>query len=214
MPNYTVLDAARFTRVPYSTVLYWTRGRGGQPPVIRAGKRLSFFNLVEIHMLGLFRRYHRVPLQKLRRALVTLTRRLPGERHPLATRAFWTDGGEVLTRELGSLVSLSEQGQRTLPEVVESYARRIEWQGRMPKRLFVFTTRPEIDRAEESPRNIVIDPSIAFGRPVVAETGIAAQTLYERFEAGETTREIAADFGLELEQVEDAIRCGKAGAAA
>jgi uncharacterized protein (DUF433 family) len=49
---------------------------------------------------------------------------------------------------------------------------------------------------------------------VVADTCIAAQTLYERFAAGEMTREIAADFGLELEQVEDAIRCRKAGAAA
>ncbi len=67
-----------------------------------------------------------------------------------------------------------------MPEAVESYARRIEWKGRIPKRRFLFTTRPEIERAEDSPRNIVIDPSIVFGRSAVAVTGIAAQTLYER----------------------------------
>jgi hypothetical protein len=56
-------------------MLYWTRGRTRHPPVIRAKERQTFLNLVEVHMLGVFRRYHGAPLQKLRRVVRTLAKR-------------------------------------------------------------------------------------------------------------------------------------------
>lgn len=213
-PNYSARDAVRYTRLPYSTVLYWLRGRPGHPPVIRAKPRLSFLNLVEIHMLGVFRRYHKVPLQKLRRVVTTLAKRYPEEDHPLATRRFWLDGKSVFTEELGDLVSLSEPGQLALPDVVELYAKRVEWDGSMPRRLFLFTTKPELEVADTPPRSIVIDPAIAYGQPVVAGTRISADVLFGRFEAGETMESLADDYGITLQQVQDAIRCGKANAAA
>jgi len=108
LPNYSAHDAARYTRLPYSTVRYWARGRRGQPPAIRADGQLSFLNLVEIHMLGVFRRYHGVPLQKLRKVITTLAKRYPGEKHPLATRKFWTDGESVFTDEIGKLAQLPQ----------------------------------------------------------------------------------------------------------
>jgi uncharacterized protein (DUF433 family) len=214
IPNYTARDAARFTRLPYSTVRYWTRGRPGHPPVIRARGLLSFLNLVEIHMLGVFRRYHGVPLQKLRRIITTLAKRYPQQEHPLATRRFWLDGKSLFTEELGSLVSLSEPGQLAFPEIVERYAKRVEWVGSSPRRLFVFTTRPDLESHDDPPKTIVIDPAVAFGQPVVAGTRITAAALFERFEAGETIEALAADFEVTPQQVEDAIRCGKAHAAA
>jgi uncharacterized protein (DUF433 family) len=195
-------------------VLYWTRGRTGHPPVIRAKDRLTFLNLVEVHMLCVFRRYHGVPLQKLRRVVTTLARRYPHEANPLATRRFWIDGKSVFTEELGDLVSLSEPGQLALPEVVELYAKRVEWSGSTPRRLFLFTTRPELEVDEEPPKSIVIDPAIAFGQPVVAGTRITADVLFGRFEAGETIEALADDYGITQQQVQDAIRCGKAHAAA
>lgn len=153
-------------------MLYWVRGRRGHPPVIPAKDHLSFLNLVEIHMLGVFRRFHRVPLQKLRRVIAALARRFPHEAHPLATRRFWTDGKSVFTEQLGQLVSLSEPGQLALPQVVECYARRVKWEGSVPRRLFPFTTRPTFETLEDPPRNVVIDPAVTFGRPVVAGTRI------------------------------------------
>jgi uncharacterized protein (DUF433 family) len=213
-PYYSARDAARYTRLPYSTVLYWTRGRPGHPPVIRAKHQLSFLELVEIHMLGVFRRYHRVPLQKLRRVLTTLAKRYPDEAHPLATRRFWLDGRSVFTEELGDLVSLSEPGQLALRDVVELYAKRVEWGGSTPRRLFLFTTRPELEIDAELPKSIVIDPAVAYGQPVVAGTRITADVLFGRFEAGETVEALADDYGITLQQVQDAIRCGKTHAAA
>jgi uncharacterized protein (DUF433 family) len=213
-PNYPAHDAARYTRLPYSTVLYWTRGRTGHPPVIRVKKLLSFLNLVEIHMLGVFRRYHGVPLQKLRKVITNLARRFPGEIHPLATRKYWTDGSSVFTEQFDELVSLSEPGQLALRQVVECYARRVQWEGSTPRRLFPFTTRPELETLEDPPRSVVIDPAVAFGRPVIAGTRIKTAVLFERFEAGESVPDLAKDFDLEQRQVEDAIRCEQAHAAA
>ncbi|MFY9345774.1 MAG: DUF433 domain-containing protein [Planctomycetota bacterium] len=213
-PNYTAQDAARYTRLPYSTVLYWARGRDGRPPVIRAKDGLSFLNLVEIHMLGVFRRFHGVTLQKLRKVVVGLAKRYPNERHPLATRKFWTDGKSVFTEEIGKLVSLDQPGQLALPRVVECYAARVQWDGSAPRRLFPFTTRPEMERLEPEPRSVVIDPRVAFGRPVVAGTRITTRALYERFEAGESMAALATDYDIEQRQVEDAIRCEQANSAA
>lgn len=213
-PNYSAQDAARYTRLPYSTVLYWTRGRIGHAPVIRVKERLSFLNLVEIHMLGVFRRYHRVPLQKLRKVVMHLAKRFPDEPNPLATRKYWTDGSSVFTEHFDKLISLSEPGQLALPEVVECYARRVQWDGSTPRRLFPFTTRPELETREDPPRSVVIDPAIAFGRPVIAGTRITTAVLFARFEAGESVPDLAKDFDLAQQQVEDAIRCEQAHAAA
>lgn len=146
--------------------------------------------------------------------MLTLAKRHPDEPHPLATRKFWIEGKSVFTDELGKLVSLSEPGQLALPKVVECYAKRVQWEGSLPRRLFPFTTRPELDSAEDPPRSIVIDPAVAFGRPVVAGTRITTAMLFERFEAGESAPDIAADYRIELQQVEDAIRCEQAHAAA
>ncbi len=214
IPNYTARDAARLTRLPDSTVSYWTKGRPGHPPVIKTKGMLSFLNLVEIHMLGVFRRFHGVPLQQLRKAVTTLAKRYPEQRHPLATRRFWTDGKSVFTDELGKLVSLDVPGQLALPKVVECYAARVQWQGSTPLRLFPFTTKPELESTDAAPRRVVIDPQVAFGRPVLAGTRITTRVLFERFEAGESMTDLAADYELELAQVEDAIRCEKVSSAA
>lgn len=213
-PNYTARDAARLTRLPYSTVQYWTKGRPGHPAVIKAKDRLSFLNLVEVHMLGVFRRFHQVPLQQLRRVVSTLAKRYPDERHPLATRRFWTDGKSVFTDEIGKLVSLDEPGQLAWREVVELYAARVEWRGSSPRRLFPFTTKPELESVDQTAHSVVIDPQVAFGRPVITGTRITTRVLYERFEAGESMTELASDYGIALAQVEDAIRCEKASSAA
>ncbi len=213
-PNYTARDAARLTRLPYSTVQYWTKGRPGHPPVIKAKGQLSFLNLVEVHMLGVFRRFHQVPLQQLRRVVTTLAKRHPDERHPLATRRFWTDGKSVFTDEIGKLVSLDAPGQLALRKVVESYAARVEWRGSSPRRLFPFTTKPEVESSEPSLQSVMIDPEVAFGRPVITGTRITTRVLFERFEAGESAAELARDYEIEVAQVEDAIRCEKATSAA
>jgi len=45
-----------------------------------------------------------------------------------------------------------------------------------------------------------------WGRPVIAGTRIDTRTIFGRYRAGETMMEIAEDFGISLDQVDEAVR--------
>ena len=59
--------------------------------------------------------------------------------------------------------------------------------------------------APSEQRPIVIDPRISFGRPVVLRKGISTSTIAERVDAGESVKEIAADYDLEPSEIEQAV---------
>ena len=86
MPAYGILEAAHYLRLPSSTLRDWVKGRSyptekGQrfsAPLIPLRRpqgdplALSFFNLVEAHVLGALRREHHVSMAKVREALTFL----------------------------------------------------------------------------------------------------------------------------------------------
>jgi len=84
----------------------------------------------------------------------------------------------------------------------------------MPISLYPFTYKPaatgarggEHARAELS-RTVVIDPRIAFGRPVLAGTAMPTAVLADRFKAGDSLNEMAGDYGAQEEAIVEAIRC-------
>ena len=64
--------------------------------------------------------------------------------------------------------------------------------------------------AAKTPVNVSVVGSwnrIAFGRLVIAGTGIPTAVLAERFAAGDLSDELAADYGIERRVVEEAVRC-------
>ena len=52
-----------------------------------------------------------------------------------------------------------------------------------------------------------MNPTISFGRPVIAGTGIPVSSIYERYRAGDSVASLAQDFRLEISAIEEAIRC-------
>jgi len=89
-------------------------------------------------------------------------------------------------------------------EILEGYLKRIERNdaGRAV-RLYPFTRRRKMDE----PRAVVIDPSIAFGRPVLVGTGVPTASIAERYKAGESLSQLANHWGRTSEEIEEAIRC-------
>ena len=61
-------------------------------------------------------------------------------------------------------------------------------------------------RRERGPKSIVIDPRRAFGRPVVAGTSVPAADIRARFDAGDGVDELARDYDVRPELIEDALR--------
>ncbi|MBI4953992.1 MAG: DUF433 domain-containing protein [Myxococcales bacterium] len=64
-------------------------------------------------------------------------------------------------------------------------------------------------RRTDAARSIVIDPLVAFGRPVIAGTAVPAADIRARFDAGDSVLALAADFEVAPEQIEDALRATK-----
>jgi uncharacterized protein (DUF433 family) len=164
---------------------------------------LSFVNLVEAHVLDAIRREYSVGLPAVRRT-ISFVRKELGSKHPLAEQKFETDGKDLFIRKLGELITVSKGGQRAIPEVLNAYLKRIEWdlQG-FPTRLYPFTRQRDLVQ----PKVVMIDPRVSFGRPVLAGTGIRTELVAERYKAGESIDELARDYGRNRAEIEEAVRC-------
>jgi uncharacterized protein (DUF433 family) len=217
IPLYSIPQASTYLKIPFETLRSWVKGRyypiadsNGRrffKPIISPPKsdvaRLSFMNLVEAHVLDGIRRVEQVPFYKVRKAIEYLNKKL-GSKHPLADHRFQTDGVDLFIDHLGQIISVSQEGQLVIREVVEKYLRRIERDiNNVPIRLYPFLRIPSRD---DEPRRVLIDPLISFGRPVLAKTGVQTATIAERFYAGDSTKDLARDYGSTREEIEEAVR--------
>jgi len=215
IPTYTVGSAARYLNIPAATIRSWTAGRkypvnqGNReffPPIEVKQKRplrLTFTNLIEIHVLRAIRQQHQVNLRKIRTALDYLNERMDIS-HPLAHHKFETDGIDLFVDFYGHLINASKQGQITLKDSFRMHLERIEPDDSgLAIQLYPFTRSHE----EDNPRIVVIDPRISFGRLTIAGTGITTDIITERFHAGDSVETIARDYECDFEKIQEAIRC-------
>lgn len=209
---YSMADAARIVRLSPATLRSWVLGRhyptreGDRQwnPLVRIADpracRLSFTNLVELHVLGVLRG-KKVRVDKIRSALAFIRREM-GTEHPLADVDTHTDEVDVYVEFFGRLMNAS-QAQATLRPMVERYLTRIERDERgLARRLFPSTRTGD----ELGPHVVVIDPERRFGRPLIAGTSIETSVVAERFTAGESWSDLAEDFGLSESAIAEAVR--------
>jgi uncharacterized protein (DUF433 family) len=205
LPMYGLSEAALYLRVPIKTLEYWAMGRGKTPPLVQAAGRhpraLSFMNLLDCHMLAAMRTLYDLRLPKIRKAVAYLSSH-SNFRHPLIEEPLYTNRIDVLIKDLDKLVNISRGGQFVIPEIVGVHLARIE---RDPKGLFKFFPFVR-ERSAGEPKFIVINPAIGFGKPVIAGTGISTAVIASRFNARESVPALAEEYGLEPQQVEEAIR--------
>jgi uncharacterized protein (DUF433 family) len=216
IPSYSIGDAARYLRIPSSTIRSWTVGypyrvKDGSnffSPLIDIPKRktsilLSFTNLVEVHILRAIRQDHQIKLNKVREALDYIDEQfnIP---HPLATEKFRTDGVDLFIEKYGSLINASQATQLDFKSELYTHLERIEPDDSgLAIKIYPFTR----SREENNPKIVVIDPRIAFGRLVIANTGIPTSVLKERYWAGDSIDKLAYDYDCDRLTIEEAIRC-------
>lgn len=217
-PLYTVAVASRLMGVPAPTIRSWVRGRtysksDGQeafwPRLIEPpndpANRLSFWNLLELQALRALRGRHEVDIPAVREALEVAQKEYGIERL-LVHESLRTLAGQLFLDSYGDLVHLSRSSRYVLGDMWAKLAERIDFgTDRLGMRLRPWLRdAPGIDI-------VLIDPAVAFGRPTVK--GIRADVLRSRFESGEDVAMIAEDFGLQKEEVEQAIRFDEIAAA-
>ncbi|MBI4406005.1 MAG: DUF433 domain-containing protein [Deltaproteobacteria bacterium] len=213
---YTPTEVAHYLRVPLSTLRSWVFGQSYKSskgpskffePVVQIAdprdRLISFNNLVEINVLAGIRKVHDIPLPKIRKGLRFVQEKLSTSR-PLLTQEFLAAGLDLFVERSGLLLNVTREGQLTFRETIERFVQRIERDpAGVPIRLFPFSRHA----GHDDERKIVIDPDIAFGRPVLVGTAVPTSNVFERFLAGEPIRELAQDFSVNESLIEEAIRC-------
>lgn len=210
---YGIAEAARYVRLPAATLRSWLVGReypkadgkGKFHPLIKPAKReplqLSFYNLVEAHVLRALRTEHGVALAALRSAIAYAEKKERIDRLLLSPE-LRTHAGQVFLDRYVELINLSASGQLAIRKTFEDHLARVEWdKWKFPVRLFPYGSSAL--RGEQRP--IVIDPQIAFGRPIVPSAGVSVLAIADRIDAGETVEAVAQDYDLSPEEVEQAV---------
>ena len=211
-PAYTLREVAHHLKVPPSTISYWALGAprrrrpgGRYHPVITIAdsekRRLSFTNLVELHVLRALRRVHEISLPKVRDAVERMGTDLSSP-HPLAHVELFAGGGEIFVRAAGEFLGVSEKNQMEMAGILRHLIDRVDRDPTGPTRLYPFST----DVIREEPRTVLIDPGIQFGRPCLLSTGVPTDALYDRWLSGESLESLAEDYAVRVTQVEEAIR--------
>jgi uncharacterized protein (DUF433 family) len=203
---YTYSDAAKLTKLKESRIREWFRIRGERPnPVFRShyeaaeGERaISFLDLIDVFVAGKLREDD-ISLRTVRKVYKNLSERL-GTDHPFSRKELLTDGKTVFTR------SLSAKGQEEFHEaltgqgvfsvVIQPILRHIDYDD-----ISKMALRWHIEK------NIVLDPGICFGQPIVKDLAIPTRILFDAYSANENDeRKVAAWYDIKPSQVIAAVK--------
>jgi uncharacterized protein (DUF433 family) len=170
-----------------------------EPPTPR-GPTIPFVGLTEAYVLAAFRSAG-VPMQRIRPAVRRLEEQM-GLRQALASERLKTDGAEVLwdygqhaddqaeRDAVGDLVVI-RNGQRVFKAIVADSLRRVTYKDGWARVINVGAGKVDV----------TVDPWINGGRPTIASRGVAADDVLSRIRAGESSKAVAADYGLRVSEV-------------
>jgi len=197
---YSVAEAARLLQTPRRTLSRWVEGyvqalRGGEKtylPVIEADdpSELSFGDLVELLYVKGFREAG-VPLDEIRQTIIRFKDEWV-EEYPLATKRFAVNGRKLLLEEGGEWrTALSGQHCAFIEEVGHRLVHigdlATEW------------------RPLGWDRQVVLDPSRSFGKPIDRQSGAHTLFLTQAVESGDSLESVAWWYGTTTNGVRDAV---------
>ncbi len=197
IPNYSPVEAALYLRLKLHDVRNWI-----SEGVIRSPQAgISYLNLLELHILKGLRKEVGLPLQRIRQAIDEYqeTEKMT---HPLLDPRLETDGIHLFLHDGDEYLNLNRPKQMGIPEILSTYLRRIDRLENGVFRFYPFIVREDA----HEPRTIQISPDIAFGRPVLAQTGIATEVIAGRFRARDSITDLADEYGVPVSMIEDAVR--------
>jgi uncharacterized protein (DUF433 family) len=210
-PLYTVRETAYYLRRSLGTVGPWVHGgQTGLPPLVTSisdGRRLHaevpFIGLAQAVVVNVLRSQG-VTMPTIRKALIELQRDMTLD-YALASRRLKTDGAKVWFRyaktsdepDVGHLANVVSQ-QFVLDGVINETGLHVVsfaddgWAGRL---VLPFGNREIVE----------VDPSRGFGKPLFINGGAPLMSVLERLFAREPMEEVADDFDVPVEDIEDVL---------
>jgi uncharacterized protein (DUF433 family) len=215
-PVYAMAEVDQLCGLHSGTARRWIDGytRGGREyaPVVRreqTGEDLvTWGEFVETRLLAQYRD-NKVPIQHMRPVVEHLRDALKTD-YPLAVAQQWLEAeGHELVQQIQTeerlpkglrLIQELRTGQLALSPQVARFVRQADL-ANDPLRSVVRVRPLAGDRAAD---HVVIDPMKRSGAPSVR--GVPTDVILEQFRTGSEPEEIATDFDLVVEQVNDALR--------
>jgi uncharacterized protein (DUF433 family) len=213
---YTIPEASHLLQMDAHTIRRWVKGysyrlnetvKKVKPliktsvPIVDDKFVLSFLELIELYVVKRFLD-NEIPLQKIRLAAIRAAEILKVN-NPFAYRMFKFRGKSIfmeqsLSESESTLLELCKN-QYALQEIMKLYLHEIDFSElESPQRALRW-----FPMGKERP--IVIDPAIAFGKPVILATRIPAETLYRDYLAEKSAKSVADWYEISVDKVEAAI---------
>ena len=185
--------------MPLAKLRAWVLGRGVAEALGHRGtgkdRTFDFYTLIELFTIAQLRA-HGLSWPTLRKARAELMERFESP-HPFALEGLLIDG-HLLLKELGdeTLLELGSGGQTGFEKMIAPFCRRLDFDRttKLASRFY----------PAGSQAGVVIDPQHAFGRPIIRGTNITTEALACLIRGGEKIEDVAQDFRLQPEQVENA----------
>jgi uncharacterized protein (DUF433 family)/DNA-binding transcriptional MerR regulator len=210
---YTVTEASQLARIPALRIRRWLGGYHfasrdqtyfseplWAPQLARANGHLElgFRDLIELRFVDAFERAG-LSLQAIRKCLA-VAREAVGDERPFSTARFRTDGRTIFLQALSDsdepkLLDLARK-QYAFNQIVEPTFKDIELLDGVPARWWPF----------DGKKTIVVDPTRAFGQPLVSACGIPTAVLAEAVSVEGSPAKAARAYEVPLKLVRDAVR--------
>jgi len=212
---YTFHEAARLTGIPVRDLRRWLDGYAYRNKATRHAvpvaplwetelaeadvDGISFHDLLEVRFVRAFRQ-HGVSLQTIRLAS-RKARELFALRHPFTSRRFQTDGRTIFAS------TIQESGETELLDLVKS---QYAFQKLIEPSLYRGIEFGADDAAARwyptlRSKAVVLDPEIAFGKPIVTDGAIRTSILAEAFRAEGDKQLVARLYEVPVASVEAAV---------
>lgn len=190
---YDLREAARFTGLDPVRVRRWFVQRpseSNRKPALRSDYgvshgevAISFLDLIDVFVFGQLRT-HGVSLPTLRKVSVRLQKDLD-TRHPFAHNRLATDGHEVFLRGSDTdgkdeLVEVLTR-QKVFPEIIAPFLKKLD-----------YDPATELARIWRIGRGVVLNPTIAFGKPVVDGVFVKTELLAAAWRANQKDADAVA----------------------
>jgi len=206
-PLFTISEAAKYLGLSYSTLRSWVRPDTGRPLVYSLQKEgnyasIPFVGFAEAFVLAAAKRAGLKP-NRVREGVAAVRADI-GLEYALATRRLFMDKTELL---VAYALEPDVQGE----DLTVARNKQIQMSETVKHDLELITYGSD-DVAETiqlpifKRTKVIVDPREAFGQPIVERTGTRVRDVLALWWADENMSDIAYDFDLEQDEVEDIVR--------